>query len=136
MAAYTIEQQREDLAVVQHTKDLLGARTIGERQNECEDMLQDYIRIARYWAHPKLGDARTQLECYRMFLDLAENQKISPFMLEPYERLLKQTKKLIQMKIFRRKRKPEETCEQPDVHIQKCFCARMHAAQLVERIVP
>ena len=41
--AYLVEQQRLDKATLDRTIGMLSARIIGERQEECEENVLDYI---------------------------------------------------------------------------------------------
>jgi hypothetical protein len=126
---YTVQQQKRDVAIVDATISALGARSIGEKQQLCESYLQDYIRISRFWAEKRANNPRKQADTLRLFLNMAQAPKIDAFHLGEYEALLKETRRLIQSKIFRRKKKAD-TCESPESHRQVCFCANMHAGVL------
>lgn len=133
MSGYDREQQRLDVEIMNNTISALGARTIGEKLDICEGYLGDYIRISRFWAEKRFSNPQKQMATLHMFIDLARSPKTSAFTLVAYEKLCKETKKMIQAKIFRRRQKPD-TCEQPDVHKQTCFCGNMHRGVIANRV--
>jgi|SRR5690348_9416420 len=127
---YSREQQIEDLAIIDRTTSLLSARIVGERQNECEAMLPDYVRIARYFAveddsHRSLSK---QVSIARMFREFVEAPRISAFKLGEYQNTLREVRRVIRAKLMRRKRKHDK-CLVPDMHQQPCFCANLAAAK-------
>lgn len=126
--AYDKHQQKLDIAIVDATISALGARIIGEKLDVCEGYLNDYVRISRFWAAPSLVEYNKQMPVLHMFIDLARSAKISAFALPGYEKLLKETRKMIQAKIFFRRKQVDATdnCDSPDVHdvVNGCFCKK------------
>ena len=130
MSGYTREQQIEDIAIIDRTSALLSARLAGERQSESESMLPDYVRIARYFAVE--DDTRRslskQISVARMFREFVELPKISAFKIGEYQNLLREVRQVIRAKLIRRRRKMD-TCFNPDIHTQPCYCANLARAQ-------
>jgi len=124
MSGYTKEQQQLDKQMIDATIGALGARTIGEKKQLCENFLGDYIRVSRFWAEKRCYNPRKQMETLNMFIDLARTPQISAFKLEEYEKLLKETRRMILAKIFFRK-KAVEQCSEPENHREGCVCLAM-----------
>lgn len=124
--AYDKVQQKLDIAIVDATIAALGARLIGEKLDICEGYLTDYIRISRFWAAPRLIEQKKQMPVLHMFIDLARSPRISAFSLSGYEKLLKETRKMIQAKLFFRRRQATDNCSSPEVHDvpNGCFCKK------------
>jgi len=127
--AYSVEQQKLDKATLDRTIGMLSARIIGERQEECEENVIDYIRIARLWVNKPFLNHAMQVETAKMFQEIAYAPRISAWQAKAYETLLKQTRRMIGASIFRRKGKQLETCLNPDEHVQKCYCAHLLEAK-------
>lgn len=119
---YTVEQQRQDKLTLDRTIGMLSARIIGERQEECEENVLDYIRIARMWVNKPFLNHAMQVETAKMFQEIAYAPRINAWRAKAYETLLKQTRRMISGSIFRRKGKAQVACLQPDSHSQPCFC--------------
>lgn len=130
MAQYSIEQQRLDKATLDRTIGMLSARIIGERQEECEENVLDYIRMARMWVNKPFLNHPMQVETAKMFQEIAYAPRISAWQAKAYENLLRQTRRMIGASIFRRKGKVQVACSQPDVHQQPCYCINLKEAQL------
>lgn len=124
--AYDKEQQKLDIAIVDATIAALGARLIGEKLDICEGYLADYIRISRFWAAPRFIEQKKQMPVLHMFIDLTRSPRISAFSLSSYEKLLKETRKMIQAKLFFRRRQTADNCSSPEVHDvpNGCFCKK------------
>jgi hypothetical protein len=129
---YTVEQQRLDKATLDKTIGMLSARIIGERQEECEENVLDYIRMARMWVNKPFLNHPMQVETAKMFQEIAYAPRINAWQAKAYETLLKQTRRMVSASIFRRKHKDEETCDSPLEHIQKCYCAHLAEAKAGE----
>ena len=128
MGAYTIEQQKLDLAILDETKMALSARLIGEKQALLESYVVDYVRIARMWANkPHLNPGMVK-QSARMFKELAYAPRISAWQLAEYGPLLTQTRKMIRDSLFRRKKK-SQTCAEPEIHPQKCYCLNLQKSK-------
>jgi hypothetical protein len=120
--SYSVEQQRLDKATLDRTIGMLSARIIGERQEECEENVLDYIRMARMWSNKPFLNHSMQVETARMFQEIAYAPRITAWQAKAYENLLRLTRRMIGASIFRRKGKAQIACLQPDSHSQPCFC--------------
>jgi hypothetical protein len=127
MSQYTVEQQKLDKITLDRTLAMLSARIIGERQEECEENVVDYIRIARMWMNkPHLNHAM-QVETAKMFQEIAYAPRISAWQAKAYENLLRLTRRMIGASIFRRKGKKAVSCFNPEVHGKGCVCLHLSA---------
>ena len=128
--AYLVEQQRLDKATLDRTIGMLSARIIGERQEECEENVLDYIRMARMWVNKPFLNHPMQVETAKMFQEIAYAPRISAWQAKAYETLLKQTRRMVSSSIFRRKGKKAIACAKPDEHYQPCMCLHLQNAVL------
>jgi len=129
VAQYTIEQQKQDKLTLDRTIGMLSARIIGERQEECEENVLDYIRMARMWVNKPFLNHAMQVETAKMFQEIAYAPRISAWQAKAYEILLKQTRRMVSASIFRRKGKALVACSQPDIHYQPCYCLHLLEAK-------
>jgi hypothetical protein len=132
--AYTKEQQTKDVILLDYTIGSLSGRVEGEKQDFCISHIDDYIRIARFWGHAKLGKEENILKFKLMLTDLCCNEKVPGFKVEAYDKLLRDTRRLVKQMIFRRKKAPE-TCLRPESHIPKCYCGNMAAAMVKREVL-
>ena len=129
--AYSIEQQRQDLRILDTTQNSLSARVIGEKQELLESFVLDYVRISRMWANKPFVNPRMVKVSAKMFKELTYAPRISAFQLAEYGKTLAATRRMIRASIFRR-RKKQVACLEPDVHLQPCFCLDLQRAKALE----
>ena len=137
---YDREQQIIDLAAISAAERELNALVAGERGGALAPLMDDYARIAGYFMHPKLRVALVQppdpkvmtRTVARMFYTLSTASHISGFQLREYEQLLGTVRKTVKAMLIRRK-PAKKKCLLPNIHTQPCACARLAAAQHLER---
>ena len=128
MSAYDKETQMEDLAAIQAAQNLLSAKVVGEQVAVLKPKMDVYARISGYYS-PNHGKVKPVA---RMFWTLATHEKISGFECNAYATLLPEVRKMVKGKLIRRRR-AEKKCLLPNEHAQPCFCARLAAAQHIQR---
>jgi len=128
MAGYTKEQQKLDLKVLDDTRDALSARLLGEKQSLCESYVLDYVRIARMWANKPHVNPGMVKQFARVGRDMAYANRITAWQMAEYGQIIARTRKMVQASLFRKKKK-SETCAEPQVHQQPCFCLNLQRSK-------
>jgi hypothetical protein len=126
--AYTIEQQKMDLVILDATRDALSARTIGEKRELLEAYVLDYVRISRMWANKPHSNPGMVKYCARMFNNLAFSERITAWDMARYGQLIYATRKMIRDSIFRRA-KAKPPCAFPYRHTQPCYCLNLQRSK-------
>jgi len=129
--SYSKEEHEIDKAVIDCTRGMLSARIIGERFDECDGMLPNYVEITERLEK----DLNLMSTASKMFQNLVQ-PKCDPFKVEAYDKLLRQIKTRLGLLRLRR-RKKAQTCLQVELHSQPCFCAnyaRFKESQLLEAV--